>query len=265
MCLLGALLLIAGCSAGSGEDSEESSGQGQAPDSSESSGPGSGTDAGEDAADDAGGQGQAPENPVSEASTNPESIHVLVNKATPLDPQDHEPADLETVEVTQDNGGQTMRQDAASALEDLFAAAEDDGLDLSLVSAYRAFDYQETVYDGYVEESGQEAADTFSARPGYSEHQTGLAADISFPGNADCLLRECFGETEEGQWLAGNAAEHGFIIRYPEGDAEVTGFDYEPWHLRYLGEETAEAVDASGLTLEEYWGRPAAPDYVDNS
>lgn len=249
-----ALLLIAGCSAGSSEGEDEASGQGQSPDSA------SGQDAG-----DAGGEDAAGDERVSEASSEPGSLHVLVNKATPLDPEDFEPTDLEVVEVPQDDGGQQLSHEAANALESLFAAAESEGLSLSLVSAYRSFAYQETVYNGYVAESGQEAADAISARPGHSEHQTGLAADISFPGNNDCLLRECFAETEEGQWLAENAAGHGFIIRYPEGGTDVTGFDYEPWHLRYLGEETAEAVEESDVPLEEYWGIPAAPDYQEGS
>lgn len=244
-----ALLLMSGCSADSSEEEDETSGQSQSPE-----GP---------SAEDPGGDGSGGNERVSEASAAPGSVHVLVNKATPLDPEDYEPEDLEVPDVPQDNGGQELSHDAAKALEALFAAAESEGLSLSLVSAYRGFDYQETVYNGYVAESGQEAADAVSARPGHSEHQTGLAADISFAGNEDCLLRKCFAETEEGQWLAENGPDHGFIIRYPEGDTDVTGFDYEPWHLRYLGEETAAAVEESGLPLEEYWGEPAAPDYPD--
>lgn len=201
------------------------------------------------------------EEPVSEASSDPQSIHVLVNKHNPLQPQDFEPGDLRVIDVPNEFGSPQMRQEAASALEELFAAAQQDGIDLWATTAYRDFHFQQTLYDQYFQEQGQEAADQISARPGYSEHQTGLAVDIGDLANRDCYLRGCFAESEQGRWLAENSHSFGFIIRYPQRAQPVTGYTYEPWHLRYVGEETAQDVHAQDVTLEEYWGQPAAPDY----
>ena len=207
------------------------------------------------------GTGKPGDAPVSEASGEPDSIHVLVNKAEPLDPLDYEPEDLTGVDIPQRYGGQQMREEPAGALEELFAAAAQEDLELEVTTAYRDYAHQQALYDSRYAEQGQEATDELTARPGHSEHQTGLAVDLSFPGNEDCYLSTCFGETEQGQWLGERAWEFGFIIRYPEGAEETTGFDYEPWHLRYVGEETAEAVVEEGTTLEEYWDQSAAPEY----
>ncbi|GAA4473791.1 hypothetical protein GCM10023190_06610 [Enteractinococcus fodinae] len=142
------------------------------------------------------------------------------------------------------------------------ADAADDGIELWVTTAYRDFAHQQALYEQRLAELGQEAADKFTARPGYSEHQTGLAVDMSFAGNTDCNLRECFAETEQGQWLAEHVARFGFIIRYPEGAESITGYSYEPWHLRYVGVPTAHEVTEQDVTLEEYWNQPAAPDYT---
>ena len=114
-------------------------------------------------------------------------------------------------------------------------------------SAFRSYDYQNTLYNNYVSWYGKEQADTFSARAGYSEHQTGLAIDVN-------TIDDSFAYTPEAVWLAQHAHEYGFIIRYPKGKESITGYQYEPWHIRYLGIETATAVYNSGLTLEEYLG-----------
>ena len=114
-------------------------------------------------------------------------------------------------------------------------------------SAFRSYDYQNTLYNNYVSWYGKEQADTFSARAGYSEHQTGLAIDVN-------TIDDSFAYTPEAVWLAHPAHEYGFIIRYPKGKESITGYQYEPWHIRYLGIETATAVYNSGLTLEEYLG-----------
>lgn len=220
-------------------------------------------DAGQDAGSDPDSDDDAGSAPASEASWDPASLHVLVNKADPLDPADHVPSDLTPVTAPADHEDVQMRQEPAEALEELFSAASADEIPLVVASAYRSYDYQSTVYQGHVDNLGQEAADEVSARPGHSEHQTGLAVDLSYPGNEDCHLRTCFGETPTGIWLAENAHEHGFIIRYPEGSQEITGFSYEPWHLRYVSEATAADVADQGVTLEEYWDQPAAPDYED--
>ncbi|WP_445507410.1 M15 family metallopeptidase [Nesterenkonia sp. K-15-9-6] len=199
--------------------------------------------------------------PVSEASSDPDSIHVLVNRLNPLDPLDHQPDDLTTPQVRSSYDGMLLREQAADALADLFSASDAEGLLMTLTSAYRSYGYQQQLYDGRAAELGVAGADEYTARPGHSEHQTGLAADVIAYDNPTCGMGACFGDTAEGIWLAENAHRFGFIIRYQEGTEDITGYAYEPWHLRYVGEETAEAVFEAGVTLEEYWGEPAAPRY----
>ena len=142
-------------------------------------------------------------------------------------------------------GGLTW--ECQNALDALCAGAAADGLSIYPISTYRSYEYQAGLYNRYVERDGQAEADRYSARPGHSEHQTGLAIDVN-------SLAYSFAEKPEGIWLAAHCAEYGFILRYPEGKEEITGYRYEPWHIRYLGRETAQAVTASGLTLEEYLG-----------
>lgn len=136
---------------------------------------------------------------------------------------------------------------ALSALKSMQSAASTLGLNLSLISGFRSYELQNSVYNNYVSWYGQASADTFSARPGHSEHQTGLAFDIG-------KLENSFGETASGKWLAENCHLYGFIIRYPKGKQNITGYKYEPWHVRYLGVDIATKVKNSGLTLEEYLG-----------
>ena len=135
--------------------------------------------------------------------------------------------------------------EANAALAKMFQAAKADGISLTVVSGYRSYERQNTLYNNYVARDGVEAADTYSARPGHSEHQTGLAFDLN-------SLEESFGETKEGIWLREHCWEYGFIIRYPKGKEDITGYMYEPWHVRYLGETVAKSVFESGLCLEEY-------------
>jgi D-alanyl-D-alanine carboxypeptidase len=122
---------------------------------------------------------------------------------------------------------------------------------LTSISTYRSFDYQKNLYTNYVKKFGQKEADRFSAKPGYSEHQTGLAFDIG-GSNRSLWLDDKFGSEKEGQWLAKNAYKYGYILRYPNGKESITGYEYEPWHFRYVGLEKAKKVFASGKTLEEY-------------
>lgn len=133
----------------------------------------------------------------------------------------------------------------------MVAAAKEDGISLWIVSGYRSYQTQETLYKNYVARNGQAEADTYSARPGHSEHQTGLAFDIN-------EISYAFGESAAGQWVAEHAAEYGFIIRYPKDKQEITGYVYEPWHLRYLGTDLAMDVVESGLCLEEYFNIDSA-------
>ena len=136
---------------------------------------------------------------------------------------------------------------AYQALLKLQRAARWAGYSMDLMSGYRSFETQEELYNDYVAVDGVEKADTYSAWPGHSEHQTGLAFDV---GWVDLQ----FADTPAGRWLANHAHEYGFIIRYPEGKEDITGYQYEPWHIRYLGVELATKVHQSGLCLEEYLG-----------
>lgn len=137
-------------------------------------------------------------------------------------------------------------QDAFSVMQ---SAAANDGISLSVISGYRSYSRQNTIYNNYVSRDGKAKADTYSARAGHSEHQTGLAADIN-------SLSQSFKNTKEGQWLNEHCSEYGFIIRYPKGKESITGYIFEPWHIRYVGKELASALYNNGdwITLEEYFG-----------
>ena len=163
---------------------------------------------------------------------------MIANKKYPL-PKDYAPGeDPET----------------RKAFEKMAADAKKAGFELTAFSTYRSYEYQETLYSNYVAKDGKENADRYSARPGYSEHQTGLAMDIGEVGREDLWLTEEFGETPAGQWLFENAVNYGFILRFPKGKENITGYMYESWHYRYLGKDLAKKVKDSGLTLEEYLG-----------
>ncbi len=145
-----------------------------------------------------------------------------------------------------------LTDDTYSAFEQLSADAANAGLDIYLSSGFRSYEYQQEIYNNYVGIYGQETADTFSARPGHSEHQTGLAIDVN-------TIDDSFAGTPEAVWLEEHCYEYGFIIRYPKGKESITGYKYEPWHIRYVGKDTAQtlhdAAIACGdptLTLEEY-------------
>lgn len=182
---------------------------------------------------------------------NPDSIYFIVNKKRAL-PSGYIPKNLVTV------GNQQLRADTANALNQLMDAARSDGVNFNIISGYRSYNYQVSVYDAYVQRDGQAKADTYSARPGHSEHQTGLAADL---GTGTCDLEICFGNTPGGKWLINNSYKYGFIVRYPEGKENLTGYQYEPWHVRYLGIDLATKVHNSGKTLEQYFNLPAATSY----
>ena len=137
--------------------------------------------------------------------------------------------------------------EADVAYDEMKAAAAKAGVSLHIVSGFRDYETQEVIYNRYVAQDGKAAADRYSARPGHSEHQTGYSMDLN-------SLSTSFGQTTEGKWLAQNCWKYGFIIRYPQGKENITGYMYEPWHVRYLGKDTAKAVYESGLTLEEYLG-----------
>jgi D-alanyl-D-alanine carboxypeptidase len=185
----------------------------------------------------------------------PHSATALVNPFNKL-PEDYEPDDLVYPDVkfifSEKVEKRMLRKEAAEALEKLFAGAEEDDIYLAGVSAYRSHATQTKLFDRYVKRDGYEKARTYSALPGTSEHETGLAIDLS-GSDGSCAAADCFGDTKEAAWLAKHASEYGFIIRYPKGKDEITGYQYEPWHMRYVGVELAGELASSGLTLEEYY------------
>lgn len=200
----------------------------------------------------------APQPPIvpkqqAKPSTNvydqPGNILFVVNKKRPL-PDGYAPSDL--------NG--PLRKDAKSALDALVTDASKQGVSYKIISGYRSQSSQSSLYNSYVKKDGQAQADTYSARPRHSEHQTGLAVDL---GGSDgkCDLEICFGQTPAGIWLKSNAYKYGFIIRYPEGKTAITGYQYEPWHLRYVGNDTSGQINSSSKTLEEHFSLPPAPSY----
>lgn len=139
-----------------------------------------------------------------------------------------------------------VSNEALTAFEAMQKDAYAEGLNIYISSGFRSYDYQKQLYNRYVSRDGQQAADTYSARPGHSEHQTGLAFDLNTISNS-------FADTAEGKWIAENCHKYGFIIRYPADKVSITGYQYEPWHIRYLGTDLASAVYSSGLCLEEYF------------
>ena len=140
-----------------------------------------------------------------------------------------------------------LTSECSNAFYEMQAAAAEEGLDLWIASGFRSYDTQASLYQRYCDEDGQAAADTYSARPGHSEHETGLAIDLN-------EISSSFAYTAEGQWVAEHCWEYGFILRYPADKVAITGYMYEPWHIRYLGRDVASAVYSSGLCLEEYLG-----------
>lgn len=191
---------------------------------------------------------------------DPASLWVVVNKGRKL-PVSYVPADLTAPAVRIRSGNDAkLRAEAARALEQMFTAAKGQGMTLMVTSAYRSYSYQQDVYSNYLKTQGQADTDATSARPGHSEHQTGLAVDIS-PGSRKCELDTCFAQTPEGAWTAKNAHTYGFIIRYPESMQELTGYSFEPWHLRYVGPELAQQISSEGKTLEQFFNLTNFPSY----
>jgi len=186
---------------------------------------------------------------------NPNDLLVLVNKANNL-PSSYKPEDLIIPNVSftfeGDDQKKYMRKDAALALEELITKAEEDGHKIYAVSGYRSYERQKAIFLGNVQKSGFKKANTFSAVPGQSEHQTGLAMDVS-SASVNYKLMNSFGNTPEGLWLKENAHLFGFIIRYPQTKVEITGYQYEPWHVRFVGIENATFIKMNNLTLEEFF------------
>jgi zinc D-Ala-D-Ala carboxypeptidase len=195
--------------------------------------------------------------------TAPASPWVIVNKHRPLKPANHVPADLVQPRVALAVTGEAaqLNRTTAAAAERMFAAAAADGVTMTLASGYRSYATQTVTYNGWVSSQGRAAADTASARPGYSEHQTGWSFDIGDGGGA-CSFQPCFAEQPSAVWAKANAHRFGFVVRYPWMQHTITGYFYESWHLRYIGVEAATDMRKRGIaTLEQYFGLAAAPGY----
>ncbi|WP_459385378.1 M15 family metallopeptidase [Arthrobacter humicola] len=196
--------------------------------------------------------------------SDPTSPWVIVNKHRPLSPATFVPPDLARPAVRLATSGEAalVNSTTAAAAERMFAAAAADGVIITLASGYRSFATQRATYGSYVNSRGQAEADTASARPGYSEHQTGWAFDIGDGSGADSFTPQ-FKDRPAAIWAKANAHRFGFVVRYPWMLHEITGYFYEPWHLRFIGKEAAADMRARGIgTLEEYFGLEAAPAYL---
>lgn len=194
---------------------------------------------------------------------DPTSIWAVVNKGRIL-PSSYVPSDLVVPNVSLGGSAASdnmhMRRSAAEAIEKLTAAASSEGLKLMLVSGYRSYGTQQLLYNGYVNTQGKAYADATSAQPGHSEHQTGLTADLGTT-TGKCQLEACFGDTPEGKWLATNGHNHGFIIRYQKDKTSLTGYVYEPWHIRFVGVDLAAELNKTSQTMEQFFGLSTYADY----
>ncbi len=188
---------------------------------------------------------------------------VVVNKHRPYDPLDFRPAELATPKILH-TGGRIIEKTAAKAMSKMVSAAAAAGAgQIGVASGFRSYGIQVSTYNAQVASRGRERADLLSARPGYSEHQSGLAADVA-ACRAGCGSFFDFEGTDQEEWVVAHSWEYGWIVRYEHGCTDVTGYQPEPWHLRYIGPELARAYHEGGWhTLEEFFGLEAAPDYLD--
>ena len=189
---------------------------------------------------------------------------VVVNKLRPLSPLDFEPQvrEIRSSESLDNSRGLELRDVAATALEAMASEMLFQGAGQMFVnSAYRSYEYQSELFLDKVDQYGEAEALVRSAKAGHSEHQTGLAVDVSVPAQG-CAIMQCFGDTVAGKWIAENSWKFGYIVRYERDTTSITGYTYEPWHLRYVGIEIARTYANNGIhTLEDFWGFPAAENY----
>lgn len=205
----------------------------------------------------------APTTPVAPITTVAPSVRtegvddylfMLANKKNPL-PSDFKPEDLIKATVRQKYGNTQLPKVTDDALKLMFDGAQKAGFKLYLSSGYRDYGFQKQLFNNAVAKNGAQEANRWVAKPGESEHQTGLAVDITAK-SVNLELTVEFEKTEEYQWLIKNCANYGFILRYPEGQEDVTGYSYEPWHYRYIGDiEIAQKIMAENLTFEAYLGK----------
>ncbi len=184
--------------------------------------------------------------------TNVNDLLVLANKANYF-PKDFVPINLVNPKTRYYGGGNRnqMRKIAADALDNLIYQASSQGINIKNVSAYRSIQYQAGLFNNYAKKHGIAAANKFSSKPQFSEHHTGLCADVSSP-SMNWLLGKNYINTIEGRWLAQNAHKFGFVIRYPQNKYDIVGYTYEPWHIRYLGIPLASYLHQTNLTFEEF-------------
>lgn len=178
---------------------------------------------------------------------SPTTYDFVVNKNNKLT-SDYVPSDLELIDNKYAYEDKYLRHEAKVAFEKMASDAKRDGFNIIAVSTYRSYDYQDKLYSGYVKDKGFYYADMASARKGHSEHQTGLAVDVS----NNTLDYDNFEDTKEFTWMINNSYKYGFILRYPKAKFHITGFKYEPWHYRYVGVEVAKYIHDNDITLEEY-------------
>lgn len=178
---------------------------------------------------------------------NKNTEEILVNKYYYLD-KNYIPNDLEELNLEYSREGMKLVNIAKKAFEKLHKEAKKDNMNIIVMSSYRSYEYQETLYNNYVKKDGKENADTYSARPGFSEHQTGLAVDVY---NQKTSYTE-FENTKEFTWMQNNAYKYGFILRFPKDKENETGYQYESWHYRYVGIDIAKYIHDKNITLEEY-------------
>ncbi len=174
--------------------------------------------------------------------------YILVNKYNYLT-KDYIPDNLEKINTQYARSGMQLINYAKEAFENLAKAAQKENLSIIAMSSYRSYKYQENLYNRYVQSDGKEDADTYSGRPGFSEHQTGLAVDV-YNGKEDYTN---FEKTKEFQWMQENAHKYGFILRFPKDKTNETGYQYESWHYRYVGTEIANYIHKNNLCYEEYY------------
>ena len=176
--------------------------------------------------------------------------YILVNKYYYVG-EKYVPENLESLPLSYSRSGMKLTSVAKSALEELINAAKKDNMTILVTSSYRSYEYQVKLYNQYAEENSKEEADTYSARPGYSEHQTGLAVDIH---NGKKVYTD-FESTEEFNWMQENAYKYGFILRFPKDKVNETGYIYESWHYRYVGKDIAKYIHKNNISFEEYYAQ----------
>jgi len=177
-------------------------------------------------------------------------ILLITNKYYQLE-KDYHYGELVTMSTRYSNkSGQKLNKEAYEEFKKLVEAGEKEGVHIRNLSAYRSYNTQNSLYNNYLKENGKEWADKWSARPGHSEHQTGLALDVAVKGNGSFNK---FEDTKEFEWIKENAHEFGFIMRYPKDKTNITGYGYEPWHYRYVGVDVAKYIYENDITYEEYY------------